>query len=281
VLARPHDIALVPWLIPPINLVVKEESFNAFASQSGIDIRQVRAAAIATYADENGESTFWLARHVTDPGALERDFLKRLTSKEHRSQDRVDLVRIAGNIGVKAAVMVLLGKDVVGVQSGGSATRGPARIASLYANGKLKKSPTVLAEDPLKGVEARMGAPMMAFALGPFEGELARGANGLLAGATSISAGARPSAREGIDLAIVITGDFSKSGQAASHELELAWKDLAEGSFGHLLGLDQPVQKPLASYFSDGVQIALELDPMKLARGLAAATSSRIEDIMK
>jgi hypothetical protein len=53
--------------------------------------------------------------------------------------------------------MVVLGGDVVGYQFGGSAARGPARIASLYALDKLKKSPTVMSEDPLKALAARLG----------------------------------------------------------------------------------------------------------------------------
>ena len=55
---------------------------------------------------------------------------------------------------------------------------------ATYALDKLKKSPTVMSDDPLKALAARLGpAPFRAFAVGPFEGELARGARGLLAGA--------------------------------------------------------------------------------------------------
>jgi hypothetical protein len=61
----------------------------------------------------------------------------------------------------------------------------------------------------------------------------------------------------------------------------VAWDDLARGSFGHLLGLDEPTEKPLPTFAADAVALAVELDPGKLARGIASATSARIEEIMR
>jgi hypothetical protein len=180
------------------------------------------------------------------------------------------------------AGLVTIGRDVVGYQQGGVQSRGPARIAALYAIGKLRRSPTVLSEDPIRALSNRFGAtPARAFALGPFEGELARGARGLLAGATAIGAAARPSAREGVALVIAVAGDFSLSGEAASKELVAAWSDLAQGSFGHLLGLDQPVEPPLATHGADAVTVAVELNPRKLAAGLHNATGASIAEIMR
>jgi hypothetical protein len=285
VLSEPRAIAAVPWLIPPIATVVPEDNLNRFASNTGIDLRQIPEAIVAAYAGEvghDGETTFYLCRHNGDPSVIERSFRARLVASEHRTVERADVIRVSGKIGTTSSVMVLLGRDVVGFQSGGSPSRGPARIAALYATDKLKKAPTVLSEDPLKALTARLGpAPVRAMSLGPFEGELARGARGLLAGATAIGAAARPSAREGILVVIAVMGDFSKSGEAASRELVASWNDLANGSFGRLLGLDQPIERPLATHANEAVAVAVEIHPQKLARGLASATSSRIQEIMR
>ncbi len=224
----------------------------------------------------------YLVRHNGDPVAIERLFRARLVSAEHRVVERPDLVRVSGKIGSTAVTMLIAGRDVTAFQIGGSAARGPARIASLYALDKLKRSPTLLAEDPLKALEARLGdAPVRTFALGPFEGELARGARGLLAGATAVGGTVRPSAREALLVVMAVAGDFGNSGEAASRELVASWEELARGSFGHLLGLDEPIEKPLATHASDAVAIALEIDPGRLAKGLAIATSGRIEEIMR
>lgn len=282
IFVRPREIASVPWLIPPIASVVPEENFTRFAAATGIDLRQVQEAVIASYGGGGGEATLYLARHGGDPRRVERWYRARFTGDERRTVDRADVVRLSGKVGGEPHAVALIGRDVVAIQQGGSVSKGPARIATLYATEKLKRAPTVLAEEPLRSLAARFGAvPLLGLALGPFEGELARGARGLLAGATAIGAGARPSAREGIALAIAVAGDFSTSGAAAAEELLGAWNELAGGSFGHLLGLDQPMEAPLATHAEDAVAVAVELQPRKLAAGLRAATSSQIDEIMR
>jgi hypothetical protein len=80
---------------------------------------------------------------------------------------------------------------------------------------------------------------------------------------------------------IAVAGDFSKSAEPASRELVTAWEELARGSFGHLLGLDAPVEPPLATHAADAVTVAVEIDPNKLAQGLADLTSARLAEIMR
>lgn len=297
VLVRPREIASIPWLIPALGRVVSEASLNRFAAATGIDLRQTPEAALASYADSPaddaaegdgphparlGDVTFWLARHAGEPLRIERAFRARLTASERRVVERSDLVRMSGTAGTTQRALVVLGRDVVGFQEGGDLGRGPARVAALYAQGKLHRSPTALARDPLRALGQRFGsAPARAFALGPFEGELARGARGLLAGATALGAAARPSVREKIALAIAVSGDFTTTGPQASDELLRAWNELADGSFGHLLGLDRPVERPLATHSENAVAVAVELDPDKLASGLAAATGERVEEMMR
>ncbi len=281
VLARPREIASIPWLIPEIGRFAREPDLDRFAAAVGFDVRQITEAAIAVYAGEGGESTFWLARHNGDPTAIERAYRKRLTTGEKRTLERPDLVRVSGKIGLASSALTLIGPDVIGLQQGGNPARGPARIAGLYAEDRLKKSPTVLAEDPLKSLAARFGsAPVIALSPGPFEGELARGARGLLEGATAIGASARPSAREGLAISVAVAGNFSKSGAAASKALVAAWNDLANAALGHLLGLDQPVEPPLPTFSESAVAIAVELDPRRFASGLAEAMGERVRAIL-
>jgi hypothetical protein len=282
VLTKPRDIASIPWLIPPIARIAPEENLTRFGAGVGFDLRQIPEAAIASYAGDGPEAMIYLVRHNGDPLGVERLFRARLVGGEQRSVDRPDLVRVSGKIGSRNAAAVMIGPDVAGFQFGGSIKAGPARIAALYAADRLKKSPTVLADASIKALAARLGAaPVLAFAVGPFEGALARGARGLLAGATAIGASARPSAREGILVVIAVAGDFSKSGEAASRELHTAWNDLAGGSFGKLLGLDRPIEPPLPTHAADAVAIAVELHADRLAKGLASATAARIEEIMR
>jgi hypothetical protein len=281
VLARPREIASIPWLIPEIGRFAGEAELDRFAAAEGFDLRQIPEAVIAVYAGEGGETTFWLARHNGDPAAIERAFRKRLTTSEKRTVERPDLVRVSGKIGVATSVLTTIGPDVIGLQQGGNPGRGPARIAGLYAEDRLKKSPTALSEEPLKSLAARFGsAPVIALAAGPFEGELARGARGLLQGATAIGASARPSAREGLAISVAVAGDFSTSGAAASKALVSAWNDLSRTAFGHLLGLDLPIEAPLSTFSESAVAIAVEVDPKRFASGLAEAIGERVKAIL-
>jgi hypothetical protein len=281
ILVKPREIASIPWLIPPINRVTPEENLSRFAASVGFDLRQIPEAVVASYGGPP-DAILYLVRHNGDPARIERLFRARLIGHERRAVDRPDLVRVSGTIGSSEVTLLVAGADVAAFQVGGSLARGPARVASLYALDKLKRSPTLLAEEPIRALSTRLGdAPVRAFALGPFEGELARGARGLLAGATAIGGTVRPSAREGLLVVVAVAGDFSASGPAASRELAAAWDDLAKGTFGHLLGLDEPVEKPLPTHAADAVALAIELDPGRLAKGLASATSARIDEIMR
>lgn len=280
---NPSEWAALPWLKPAVAEVIKDSQFHRFASATGLELRAMREAAAALYTDEkNRESMVYLGAPAKEPAAIEQAFLKRLTSHIHRAQDRPDLIRLSGKVGNTFCVLALLGREAFVYQVGGSPNAGPARIAALYAEQKLKRSPTALAPDVMKRLSEHLGpAPLRAFAPGPFEGELARGARGLLAGSEALGAAVRPSAREGLGLSIAVAGDFSRSAQDASNELRRAWDELAHGSFGHLLGLDQPVTPPLSTHAPDFVGLYVELHPMKLARGLASATSRSVEEIMR
>jgi len=282
VLARPREIAAIPWLIPSIAAFASEERLDRFARFTAIDLRQTPEALVAAYTTEEGEATIELARHAGNAQTIERAFRDRISSEAERFVDRPDLIRVTGKIGLSKHAFAALGPDVVCFQQGGSMKRGPCRIATLFATNKLKRTTRLFSDESLRVLDARLGpAPLRAFAPGPFEGDVARAARGLGAAATALGAAVRPSAREALFLSLALTGDFSTTGDVASRELQAAWQDLASGSFGHLLGLDAPVTTPLATYATDAVSLVVELDPRKLSKGLADATTNEIDAIMR
>lgn len=282
VITKPREITEIPWLIPAIAAFVPESRFDRFARVTGIDLRKTPEALVASYATDEGDASVELVRHAGDARTIERAFRDRISAEAIRAVDRPDLVRVTGRIGREPHGFATLGADVACFQQDGSMKRGPCRIASLVALGKLGHVAKVAGSAPIEALAARLGpAPLRAFALGPFEGELARGARGLAGAATAIGAAARPSAREAILLSIVITGDFSSQADLAAHELELAWADLVARPFGHLCGLDTPVAPPLATHAADAVTLQVELDPRKLAKGLTDATVNEIDAIMR
>jgi hypothetical protein len=286
VVARPNEIAKFPWLEASIAMVIDKDRLERFPELMGFDLRAVSEATWAAYRTEGeGEvedTSFQLVRHTNDPLVIERLFRDRLSTDVVRSVDDPRVVRASGRIGKTVHAFAAIGRDVVAFQQDGIAERGPCRVAALLALGKLKRTKPVFDDEALRALSKRLeSAPLRAFAPGPFEGELGRGARGLLAAATAVGAGARPSPRESVLLEIAVAGDFTKSGDEASRKLAASWDDLASRPFGHLLGLDAPLSPAFPSYTQDAVALVVDLDPRKLAKGLADATSNQIREIMR
>ena len=304
--AAPKDLLGVPWVPPLIDVAVSGARFERFAKTTGIDLRTLPEAVVAACAPssaggaapsaggapssagaappaiEDEDVMFYLARHTGDAQAIERSYRARFTSAEKRSVERPDLIRMSGKVGQRQGAAVFLGRDVAGFQDGGSASRGPARVAALFAEGKLKHARSALAAEPLRSLALRLGpGPLAAYAPGPFDGELGRGLRGLLGAATAIGAVLGTTERQSFLVRAAVTGDFSTSAAPASDELLAAWKDLAGSRLGHMLGLDKPLSAPVTQGAPDVVMLAVELSGRALSEGLAAATASRVEDIFR
>ncbi len=279
---RPRAIAAIPWLIPSIGVLLPEARLDAYRDKTGLDLRQLPEAWLLQYGDAFGGSLEAIVRHTVDPLELERRFRARLTADIVRTEERPDLIRISGRAGTQPRAFARLGGDVVVYQSGGDGARGPARVASLYATGKLDKVQPVLDVAPMGALFGRFGdAPVIAVAPGPFDPEMARAARGLLASATGVAAALRPTARENLGFAIAISGDFGDRGAEAAEILHGAWDDIATSTMGRLLALDRPIDKPVAAGDAGVVTLAAELEPDRLAEGLRAVASEDLDAIMR
>lgn len=279
--ARPREIAATPFLIPAIARVVPEARLDVFTRRMGLDPRQVREALLLRYDETLGGAEAQLARHDVDPVLLERRFLERLSSDAERKVDHPELVRVTGTIGRTKHAFARLGRDVVAYQQRGDAARGPVAIASLYARGKLTKAPRLLSSEPLTSLVARFGdAPVVAAALGPFSDEWKKGARGLLEVATAVGAAARPTAREHVGVSLALSGGFGADAAKAAEVLRAAWGDVALSTMGHLLGLDKPLEEPLAAGHADVITLAVELDPERLTEGLKALVERDLDTVM-
>ncbi len=282
VLVKPRTIAEIPWLIPEIALFAPERNLDLFAREVGVDLRRIPEAIVARFDASLGGADLQLARHQNDAEACERLFRKRVTRAPMRAEDRPDVVRVSGEIGATPHVFARIGGDVLAYQEGGDPAKGPVRVATLYAQEKLKKTPRALENEPLKGLRARFGdAPCVGLALGPFDDEWKAAANGLLEAATGVGAALRPTARENLGFAFAITGDFHDSADAASDTLMDAWDAFAVTELGKVLGLDHPVGKPVPSHLADVVALSVEIEPRRFAEGLHALVMQDLDELMK
>ena len=280
--ARPRKIAEIPFLIPAIGRIVPEKNFDAFKLRSGLDPRQVAEVIMLRYGDALLGAEAQIVRHNVDASELERRFFARLTKDAQRTEDRPDLVRVSGIIGQSQHSFARLGRDVVVYQQRGEPDRGPARIASLCALGKLTKTKRLLDGGPLEALLGRFGeAPVVAAALGPFDDEWKKAARGLLEIATGVGAAVRPTARENIGFALAILADFGPNAARAGELLRAAWDDVAMSTMGHLLGLDRPIEAPIVAADTGVVTVAVEVEPGRLAEGLRALAERDLDAIMR
>jgi hypothetical protein len=275
-----QSLLAIDWLKPSLSRVLRDERLDLLAQTTGLDLRQVRELCIASFGLD--DLILQLARHGHDPVGIERLFRRRLTGGEKRSVEERGLVRVSGTIGRQSHTFVAIGREVVGFQYGGDPDKGPARVALLFAAGKLHRSPPFTSDPVLGPVWAALGAaPIRALLPGPFEGELGRGARGLFAAATAVGAALAPTGSRALGLRLLLDGDYAADPSRAVATLDAAWSDLAQSDLGHLLGLGEPRTKPTSRFEAGRLVLDVDLEPTTLCQGLSAATTDNIREIMR
>lgn len=282
VLVKPARLAAIEWLQQPLGRILKRERLALLARTTGIDVRRCAELTLAGYQDD---VVAYLVRHRSDQTLVERRFRERLTSDVQRAEIDRQLLGLWGNIGTKPHGFAALGPDVAAFQYGGDKKRGPARIALLYAQGKLKKVPTALGGRWLGAAHRALGdAPAKLLLPGPFEDEMAAGLRGLLGGATALGAALTPTRSNSLRFDAVLTGSWpmdAPRGERPLDYLRAAWLDLEKSDLGHLLHLHEPLSEPLLSAGAHDLGVAVELDAAKLFDGLAAATLDDVREFMR
>jgi len=154
-----------------------------------------------------------------------------------------------------------------------------ARIVEAYAQNRLR-SPTVLHGAGLRELPPEAGDAVLAFlAPGPFSGEWAGAAGGVLASADAVSIEATKAPHGRLHATLTLAGRWTAD-ESALEKLELAWKELAESSTGRLLGLDQATALN-ARFHLQSLTLSADLAVGPLARGLRSATSADVREILE
>ncbi len=281
-LVRPSRLIGTPWLKPSLGRVLKDKRLELVEKTTGLDYRESPELALAGFGND---AVLQLVRHRKTPTDVEKHFRERLTSGETRSEIGHQAISLWGNVGTKPQGFVSVGVDVAGFQDGGSAEKGPGRIALLYALGKLDKVPRALTDETLAALHKALGAegvpPAQVLFPGPFDDEIAGGVRGLLGASTGVGISMTPTDTQTMRVVLLIAGDFSAAMDKAQALLLAAWGDLAQSDLGHLLGLTKPRVEAQVTTLPLGLALGVELDPATLFDGLAAATMDNVEQIMR
>jgi hypothetical protein len=273
---RPGDLFANPALAQAVAQVIPGARFEAFARrQGGVDPRRVEQLAIAAYA----QTILVLARAPIEPGRLEAAFAARADSVLGQSEQR-GVRQLWGTVRGETEQVAVFGGDAVALERG---RMGPLRAAVYFAEQRLHRSAPALHAEPLAQAAALLGAaPLRAFAAGPFEGEWARGAAGLLRGATAVAASGRPAlAPSGaIAFRLLLTGAWGDDAPIAAERLRSAFGVLSDDPLGKLTGIDRPVDGPAVSGAPSALTLEVTLDAMALARGIHSLADASLPEIM-
>lgn len=273
IVGHPAAIASNPDLSRALSAIVPPARLDAYAASTGVDLRRIPRAAVGGYAF----GTLYLAELSTRDGARAREvFADRLRGGGIVKAPRAGIFRISGTDGDAPRALVSI-EDRLIASAAGDPTL--ARAVAAYAEGKLR-SPTALRGAALSTLPAAPDDALATFyAPGPFEGAWATAASGLLrsAFAASISVQALPSAQ--LRFTVTLAGDWAEGELPPEQALERSWGLLANSSTGRLLALDQ-TRNLKSTRHLQYLTLSMEIPMLELARGVRAATSANIREIL-
>jgi hypothetical protein len=269
--ARLADLSHAPEMRASLELLFPATRLDAFASATGLELRTVPVAAAAGF----DLATLFMAETPFENALIEDRFTARFAVPPRVSVSPRGVRRVAGTMGLTPETLLRADRRFVAVSIGDPT---PARVAALYAEGRLARSPSALKGSALSTLPADLAsAPIRFYAPGPFSGEWAGGARGLLGVTLALGVGVYP---EGDSLRVVAVLSGRWNG-ADIEQLDVVWNDLAQSSMGRLLGLDQPATPADITVTDDQLTLKVRLAKLPLVNGLRAAVAADVWEFLK
>jgi hypothetical protein len=295
VVARPKELYADATMLPALGLALPDDEVASFASRhGGVDPRQLDEIVVGTYP----HATLVLAHGVVDPARVEASFAQHSLGIDGRAIDHAGgplttITRAWGDVPNGAGPteheqMVTFGHEALALEIDdqapvdGKPMVGPARAAELFALRKLAKAKPALAAPPLTSAAKVLGdAPIRVLFPGPFEGQWATALGGLLRAATAVGVAATPDGAGSLRIRVAVLGGFGDKGPQAAEKLGAAVDMVASSSLGRLAGLDHPTGAFHAEGTAESATLEGRVDALAMARGIRAATSAQISEMMK
>jgi hypothetical protein len=271
-LLKPQRILAEPELGHAILQIVPSTRFDAFAESSGVDLRSLTEAAVASFP----YSTLYVAELPGGVAARARArFSERLLAGAASKQTHPGLTRITGVIGQTPETLLTVEDRLLAISVGDPVQ---AKIAEAYAEERLKHSPTALRGAALSTLpELASSHAAVLFAPGPFADEWQRAAGGLLQSTVAVAITAQPIGNGKVATTMYLAGAWQDSADDATRRLRDAWSTLAQSSAGRLFELNAVAG---VSASPDLLSLYVELDLAALVRGLRASVLGDLSQIL-
>ena len=269
---KPQQVLGNPELAQAISEIIPTSRFDAFADSSGVDVRELPAAALAGFP----YSTLYLAELPDGVAALARArFRERLLAGAVIKQPHPRLTRMTGVIGQTPETLLTVDERILAISVGDPV---PAKIAEAYARERLPHSPPALHGAALAALPELTSSNLAVwFAPGPFAEEWRRAAGGLLQSTVAIAIGIQPIGNGKIATTIHLAGAWQDSAQDAANRLSIAWSTFARSSAGRLFELNETTE---ISTTPDLLRLRVELELAALVRGLRASVLADLSQIL-
>jgi hypothetical protein len=271
-LIKPHQVLSEPELAAAILQIIPSARFDAFAESSGVELRALPEAAIASFP----YSTLYVAELPTGVATIARArFSERLLAGAASKQPHPGLLRITGVIGQTPETLLTVDDRLLAISVGDP---GPAKIAAAYAQGRLRHSPPALRGAALSTLpELASSNAAVLFAPGPFANEWQRAAGGLLQSTIALAITARAIGDGKVATAIYLAGAWQDSAADAAGRLSAAWSTFARSSAGRLFELNDIAE---VSAGPDLLRLSVELEVAALVRGLRASVLGDLSQVL-
>jgi hypothetical protein len=267
---RPADLANMPILRPFLADLLPSERLDAFALSTGIDLRETPNALAAGF----DYGSLYVAETPFDNRVIEKRFTDRLVAGASVESKHPRVRRISGTVGLSPEALLRVDRRFVAFAVGDPSQ---TKIVELYLTGRLSRSPSALRGSALREVPADFAtAPFRFYAPGPFTGEWATGAHGLLGAASAFAAAAAPEG-DSLKVRAVLVGNYQGEDLA---RLSSAWADLAESSMGRLTGLDRPISPPATDLGPGRLTLEVKIALAPFFAGLRAAVAADVWEML-
>jgi hypothetical protein len=272
VLGNPRRISTEPALRDAVAVLLPAERLDAFARGSGVDIRQVDSALAAGF--DLGTLYVWTPAPGTAARIAAR-FRERLVSGAEHTESHPAIQRTTGIVGATPEALLQVEDNINAVAVGDVVL---VRVVEAFARERIHSSPPALRGAALTTLTPPRPASVATFyAPGPFSGEWARGAHGLMANALALSVSLTPLTQGRATIELQLAGDFSPTGV---DDLRLAFDELAASPIGKLLALDQSAEPPKIHEQEQRLYLDIDVNLAPIARGLHAAVAADVWEIM-
>jgi len=271
-LIKPQQILAEPELGQAILQIIPSARFDAFAEASGVDLRSLAEAGVASFP----YSTLYVAELPRGVAPLARArFSERLLAGAVSKRPHSGLTRITGVIGQTPETLLTVDDRLLAISVGDPVQ---AKIVEAYAEERLKHSPAALRGAALSTLPELVSSnAAVLFAPGPFADEWQRAAGGLLQSTVAVAITARPIGNGKVATTMYLSGAWQDSTDDATKRLRNAWSTLAQSSAGRLFELNDVAE---VSASQDLLKLYVELELAALVRGLRASVLGDLSQIL-